>query len=98
MWVALWIVFAIVVAMIAAARGRSAIGWLLVSLVASPLIGGILVLALPSLVGRPTPATHVKCPDCRELVLKDASVCKHCGCRLVPEAAQLAAAASSQIK
>ena len=33
---------------------------------------------------RPTPATHVRCPDCRELVLKDARVCKHCRCQLVP--------------
>jgi hypothetical protein len=23
--------------------------------------------------------THVKCPDCRELVLKDARKCEHCG-------------------
>lgn len=29
--------------------------------------------------------THVKCPDCRELVLKDARVCKHCGCKLIPQ-------------
>ena len=33
----------------------------------------------------PTPETHVMCPDCRELVLKDARVCKHCGCKLVPQ-------------
>jgi len=33
----------------------------------------------------PRPATHVKCPDCREFVLKEAAVCKHCGCRLVPQ-------------
>lgn len=32
----------------------------------------------------PSPDTHVKCPDCRELVLKDARVCKHCGCKLMP--------------
>ena len=32
----------------------------------------------------PTPETHVRCPDCRELVRKDANVCKHCGCKLVP--------------
>ncbi len=32
-----------------------------------------------------TPQTHVKCPDCKEFVLKEASVCKHCGCRLVPQ-------------
>lgn len=33
----------------------------------------------------PTPDTHVRCPDCRELVVKDARVCKSCGCRLVPQ-------------
>lgn len=33
----------------------------------------------------PTPETHVKCPDCRELVLREARVCKHCGCKLVPQ-------------
>lgn len=29
--------------------------------------------------------THVKCPDCRELVLKEAHKCKHCGCALIPQ-------------
>lgn len=33
---------------------------------------------------KPNAATHRKCPDCRELVLHDARVCKHCGCRLIP--------------
>lgn len=36
----------------------------------------------------PTPFTHVKCPDCKELVHKDAGVCKHCGCKLVPASEQ----------
>jgi hypothetical protein len=27
-----------------------------------------------------------RCPDCKELVLKAAVVCKHCGCRLKPSA------------
>jgi TM2 domain-containing membrane protein YozV len=34
----------------------------------------------------PSPDTHVKCPDCRELVLSDARVCKHCRCKLIPVA------------
>jgi len=38
-----------------------------------------------SLFGLPSPKTHVKCPDCRELVLRDARKCKHCGCALVPQ-------------
>lgn len=33
----------------------------------------------------PTPDTHVRCPDCKELVRRDASKCKHCGTRLVPQ-------------
>ena len=33
----------------------------------------------------PTPDTHVKCPDCKELILKQAHVCKHCGCKLIPQ-------------
>ena len=51
--------------------------------------GLILAIALPGLAAAgtpagPTPATHIKCPDCRELVLKDARKCKHCGSQLVP--------------
>lgn len=34
---------------------------------------------------KPNFDTHVKCPDCRELVLKDARKCKHCGCSLIPQ-------------
>lgn len=34
----------------------------------------------------PSPDTHVRCPDCRELVLMTARTCKHCGCKLVPQA------------
>jgi hypothetical protein len=34
---------------------------------------------------RPNINTHVKCPDCRELILKDARKCKHCGCNLIPQ-------------
>lgn len=32
----------------------------------------------------PRPGTHVRCPDCAELVLRQARICKHCGCRLRP--------------
>lgn len=33
----------------------------------------------------PSPETHVRCPDCAELVLRQAKVCKHCGCKLTPQ-------------
>jgi len=32
-----------------------------------------------------SPETHVRCPDCRELVRRDAKKCKHCGTQLTPQ-------------
>lgn len=72
-----YVVWAIVVAIIASARGRRGFTWFLISILISPLVGMVLVLAL----GRPGPnyMTHRRCPDCKELVLIGATKCKHCG-------------------
>lgn len=40
---------------------------------------------IPAGSGEPTPETHVRCPDCAELVRREARKCKHCGCALVPQ-------------
>ena len=41
---------------------------------------------VPAGVGEdPSPDTHVRCPDCAELVRREARKCKHCGCALVPQ-------------
>lgn len=84
-----YMMFAIAAGIFASSRGRSGFGWFLISLLISPLLGFIFLLVLQNLKEKkmmPNPDTHVKCPDCRELVLKDARVCKHCGCKLVPVA------------
>src|SRR5487761_1469467 len=44
-----WLIFAIVVAIAAEARGRNPFGWFLLSVVLSPLVGLILVLVVPNL-------------------------------------------------
>jgi hypothetical protein len=44
-----WIVFAVIVGIAASARGRSGFGFFLLSLVLSPLIGILFVLAMPNL-------------------------------------------------
>lgn len=90
-----WLVFAVLVGVVASSRGRGFFTWTLISLPLSPLIGLVLLLlldkkgiaALPKdEAGRPiTPDTHVRCPDCRELVRKDARKCKHCGTALIPQ-------------
>lgn len=93
--VLLWVVFAVIVAVAASGRGRSGFGWFLLSAVISPLLSFILLMVLPKVgsAGLPkdetgaviTPETHVRCPDCRELVRHDARKCKHCGTALMPQ-------------
>jgi len=97
-FVLFWIGLAIVIGMAAGSRGRSGFGWFLLALVISPLLALILIALMPSLArpagaeAAPTTATHVKCPDCAELILKEARVCKHCGCKLTPPSAATPAA------
>jgi hypothetical protein len=85
-----WLLFAALVGAIASSRGRSGFGFFLLSVVLSPLIGLIFVLLAKARPSTPdgeiiTTDTHVRCPDCRELVRADARKCKHCGTALVPQ-------------
>lgn len=62
--------------------------WLLNIFFGWTVLGWLIALiwsASGSPTSAPSPSTHVKCPDCREFVLKEARVCKHCGCRLTPQ-------------
>ncbi len=60
---------------------------------ALPVFGAVIVLIYcfrnvfsgKSIFGIPGTDSHVTCPDCRELVKKDARKCKHCGCNLAPQ-------------
>lgn len=82
-----WIVIAGFTAAVASSKGRSGFGWFVLGCLFS-LIALIAVAVMPSLKASadvPTPETHVRCPDCRELVRNDARKCKHCGCALVPQ-------------
>lgn len=83
-----WIGSAILTAIVAGRKGRSVLLWMVLGGIFS-LFALLVIACLPSTEDRPSgpsPSTHVKCPDCRELVLKDARVCKHCSCKLVPQA------------
>lgn len=88
---------AIALLMVAGATGLLAIGQfskmrdfsignIIGTLIIPVLFGwwGLIALSKQKKEATPTPDTHVKCPDCRELVLNDARVCKHCGCKLTP--------------
>lgn len=80
-----WILWSLAVAAIASSRGRSAVLWFLLSILLSPLLTMILVLAFGS--AGPNYKTHKRCPECRELILMDATKCKHCGTALLRQPA-----------
>lgn len=86
-----WFASAVVCAIIASSKGRSGFGWFILGALFS-IFALLLVIVLPSQKdtprdpNAPSPYTHVKCPDCREFVFKDARKCKHCGITLVPQA------------
>ena len=79
---------AIAVGMVAHAKSRSGIGWGLSALLISPPMAALLliVMSLPSDHDQASEKTHVRCPDCRELIRRDATVCAHCGCKLTANA------------
>jgi YD repeat-containing protein len=77
-----WIGLSVVVAVAANSRGRNQGGWLLLSLVISPLIAGLLLFALPKLEKQMRDLR--KCPACAEWVKREARICKHCGRELPP--------------
>lgn len=82
-----WAGIAIACAIVASNKGRSGFGWFILGLLFS-LIALLIVLVLPSITedaDTPRPDTHIKCPDCAEFVKREARVCKHCGCKLVPQ-------------
>ncbi len=88
----IWIGLAIATAAIAGSKNRSVGGWFFLGLI-FPLVGLLCAAFFPALP-KPgtavagaeiaTTETHVRCPDCRELVRKDARKCKHCGTSLTP--------------
>ena len=46
-YVFFWIVFAVIVGVAANTRGRSGLGWFALAVIISPLLSGLLLLALP---------------------------------------------------
>jgi hypothetical protein len=86
-WLMVWGVAALAVGVVATVRNRSGFGWFLLACVISPLLAVLLLVAL----GRgdngqqaPDPRTLRNCPECRELVRRDARLCKHCRSTLTP--------------
>lgn len=88
-----WLGLSVGVAMIARNRGRRSWLWFLLAMVASPLLAFAVLMLMVDLkvqdfvetVSQSIEATHVRCPHCAEYVLPEASVCKYCKGKLVPQ-------------
>jgi len=72
----IWFIFPVLSAIVANSKGRSSFIWFIMGLLLGPF--SLLVALLP-----PIERTGVtkKCPDCAEIVKREANVCKHCGKR-----------------
>jgi Flp pilus assembly protein TadB len=77
---------AFVVAYVAGQKNRSKVGFFWLSIFLSPLIGLLVAIAIPR--GSKNANRLSQCPYCKEEIVVDALVCRHCGKELDPETQQ----------
>jgi hypothetical protein len=87
-----WLIFSFVVGIVRSSRGGGFFGMFLLSLLLSPIIGLILALAIPvspkaQEAQAMTAGDLRKCPQCAELVKREAKICRFCRAELTPEPA-----------
>lgn len=73
--VSLWLGFSIWVAVAAYKKDRSIPGYLILSLLISPIIAGAIVYALDPNEGM----VFKQCPVCGEFIYREATICRYCG-------------------
>src|SRR5215510_9651414 len=84
-----WTSFSIIAGVIAKHKGRSGIGFFLLAVILSPLIGVIAALVAEPNVARVEQddirlERSKRCPFCSEIIKREARVCRYCGRELGP--------------
>lgn len=83
-----WLALSVLCGVLASKNNRSGFGYFILALIISPLLCGLLLLIIGKRADETPPAIEdqrIKCPECAELILKEAKKCKHCGSVLTPE-------------
>jgi hypothetical protein len=81
-----WVAMSFIVAYVAGQKNRSKAGFFWLSIFLSPLIGLLVAIAIPR--GSKNSKRLSECPYCKEEIVVDALVCRHCGKELHPETQQ----------
>lgn len=94
MWIVFWIGFSLAAGVIASNKGRSFLGFTLLSILLSPILGLIAaVIVEPNSAEQENKAVasgvYCRCPYCAELIKAGAKVCKHCGKDIEPLTKQI---------
>ena len=79
--ISIWVICAIVAAIVAGKKNRNGAGWFFAALFLTPLML-LIILALPAAAGTEGQLAVRglrKCPFCAEEVKAEAVICKHCG-------------------
>ena len=78
-----WLLCAIYSSKIAASKGRSAFTWFFLGLLFGPF-AFFASIGAARVANSTSDRTHAHCPMCREMIRRDARICRYCGTHVVP--------------